>query len=92
MTKTFSTQIPASSSDNRKSKTCPEPSRRIENLKLVGIFALALTFALGGAVVEARQEEDGKGISHRFPGWEQCGCDGGPRGSVPARAEQAWMD
>jgi putative tryptophan/tyrosine transport system substrate-binding protein len=33
-----------------KSKTCPEPRRRIENLKLVGVFALALTFAFGGAV------------------------------------------
>jgi ABC-type uncharacterized transport system substrate-binding protein len=35
------------SSDNLKSK--------IENLKLVGVFALALTFAFGGAVADAQQ-------------------------------------
>jgi len=52
-----------SSSDNLKSKACPfdklragsEPRRRIENLKLVGIFAIALTFAFGGAVATAQQ-------------------------------------
>jgi hypothetical protein len=44
-----------SSSDNLKSKTCPEPSRRIENLKLVGLLAIALTFTFGGAVVDAQQ-------------------------------------
>jgi putative tryptophan/tyrosine transport system substrate-binding protein len=43
------------SSDNRKSKTCTELSRSIENLKLVGVFAFALTFAFGGAVVDAQQ-------------------------------------
>ena len=42
-------------SDNRKSKTCPELSRRIENLKWVGIFAIALTFAFGGVVARAQQ-------------------------------------
>jgi putative ABC transport system substrate-binding protein len=42
-------------SDNRKSKTCTELSRSIENLKLVGVFALALTFAFGGAVADAQQ-------------------------------------
>src|SRR5262245_3397545 len=41
-----------------KSKTCPEPRRRIEKLKLVGVFGLALTFALGG--VEARAQQTGK--------------------------------
>jgi putative ABC transport system substrate-binding protein len=35
------------SSDNLKSK--------IENLKLVGVFALAFTFAFGGAVADAQQ-------------------------------------
>ena len=44
-----------SSSDNLKFKTCPEPSRRIENPKWVGIFAIALTFAFGGAVAQAQQ-------------------------------------
>ena len=42
-------------SDNLKSKTCPEPSRRIENLKLVGLLAIAFTFAFGGAVADAQQ-------------------------------------
>ncbi len=44
-----------SCSGNRKSKTCPEPCRRIQNLKWAGIFAIALTFAIGGAVALAQQ-------------------------------------
>jgi putative ABC transport system substrate-binding protein len=55
MTKIF--RFPAFSSGNRKSKTCTEPSRSIENLKWVGIFTIAFTFVLGGAVVEAQQTE-----------------------------------
>jgi ABC-type uncharacterized transport system substrate-binding protein len=43
------------SSDNLKSKTCPEPRRRIENRKWAGIFAIALIFAFGGAVADAQQ-------------------------------------
>jgi putative ABC transport system substrate-binding protein len=43
------------SGPNLKSKTCPELSRRIQNPKWVGIFAIALTFALGGAVAQAQQ-------------------------------------
>src|SRR5881409_151631 len=42
-------------SHNRRSKTCPELSRRIQNQKLVGIFAIALTFASGGVAAEAQQ-------------------------------------
>jgi putative ABC transport system substrate-binding protein len=42
-------------SDNLKSKTSAESRRSIENLKLVGLFAIALTFVFGGAVVEAQQ-------------------------------------
>jgi putative ABC transport system substrate-binding protein len=42
-------------SDNRKSKACPEPRRRIQNRKWVAIFAIVLTFALGGAVAKAQQ-------------------------------------
>jgi ABC-type uncharacterized transport system substrate-binding protein len=53
MTKIF--RFPAFSSGNRKSKTCTEPSRSIENLTWVGIFAIVLTFALGGMVVDAQQ-------------------------------------
>jgi ABC transporter substrate binding protein len=46
---------PDSLSDNRKSKTCGEQRRTIQNRKLVRIVALLVTLALGGAVVEAQQ-------------------------------------
>jgi putative tryptophan/tyrosine transport system substrate-binding protein len=42
-------------SDNRKSKTCPELCRRIENRKLAGIVAIVLALALVGARIEAQQ-------------------------------------
>jgi putative ABC transport system substrate-binding protein len=41
--------------DNLKSKTCPEPSRRIQNRKLAGIVALVVTLAMCGAVATAQQ-------------------------------------
>jgi putative tryptophan/tyrosine transport system substrate-binding protein len=41
--------------NNPKSKACPEPCRRIQNLKWVGIFAIAFTFAFGGAGARAQQ-------------------------------------
>jgi ABC-type uncharacterized transport system substrate-binding protein len=47
MNKTFRIRFGFSRSDNRKSK--------IENLKWVGIFAIALTFAFVGAVAAAQQ-------------------------------------
>src|SRR2546425_148493 len=40
---------------NRKSKTCPELSRRIQNRKWAGIVALVVTLAMGGAVAQAQQ-------------------------------------
>jgi hypothetical protein len=43
-------------SDNRQSKVCPEPSRRIQNRKLVGLIAIVVAFAL----CEARAEQTGK--------------------------------
>ena len=55
MYKTFRIRFGFSRSDNRKSKACPEPRRRIENPKWVGIFAIALTFAFGGAVAQAQE-------------------------------------
>jgi len=42
-------------SDNRKSKTCTELSRSIQNRKLVGIVALVVTFAMCGVVAQAQQ-------------------------------------
>ena len=47
MTKTFSIRLPASSSDNLKSK--------IENPKWVVAVAFVIAFALCGAVVDAQQ-------------------------------------
>jgi len=47
MDKKSSIRIPISSAGNPKSK--------IENLKWLGIFAIALTFAFGGAAVQAQQ-------------------------------------
>ena len=48
-------RFPNPISDNRKSKACAEPRRSIQNLNLVGIVALVVTFAMCGAVVEAQQ-------------------------------------
>ena len=50
-----SLRIPNSFSDNRKSKTCTEPCRSIQNLRRAGIFAIALTVAFGGTVAEGQQ-------------------------------------
>ena len=55
MHKKFRIRFGFSCSDNRKSKTCPELCRRIENLKWGGIFAIALTFAFGGVAAHAQQ-------------------------------------
>jgi hypothetical protein len=41
--------------NNRKSKTCAELTRSIQNRKLVGIIALVLTFAMCGDVAHAQQ-------------------------------------
>jgi putative ABC transport system substrate-binding protein len=45
----------SSLSSNLKSKTCPEPRRRIENLKWAGIFAIVVTLTLCGARADAQQ-------------------------------------
>ena len=41
-------------SHNRKSKTCPELRRSIQNLRWGRIFAIVLIFAFGGAVAQAQ--------------------------------------
>jgi ABC-type uncharacterized transport system substrate-binding protein len=46
---------PNSSSDNRKSKTCPELCRRIQNRKLEGPIAIVVALALCGAAAQAQQ-------------------------------------
>jgi putative ABC transport system substrate-binding protein len=42
-------------SDNRKSKTCPESCRRIQNRKLVGLTVIAFALVVAGAVAQAQQ-------------------------------------
>jgi len=42
-------------SDNRKSKTCPELCRRIQNRKWAGLFAIVVALTVCGARVEAQQ-------------------------------------
>ena len=43
-------------SDNPKSKTCPEPSRRIQNRKWAGVGTLIIAFVfVGGVVAQAQQ-------------------------------------
>ena len=54
MNKTFWIRFLDSCSDNRKSKTCTEQCRSIQNRKLVGIVALAVAFAMCGAVAQAQ--------------------------------------
>jgi putative ABC transport system substrate-binding protein len=44
-----------SSSDNRKSKTCTEPRRSIENLKWLGLWGIAFVLVVTGAVAQAQQ-------------------------------------
>jgi putative tryptophan/tyrosine transport system substrate-binding protein len=55
MKKIFRSRFSNSHSDNLKSKTCPELCRRIQNLKLGGLVAIAVAFALCGARAEAQQ-------------------------------------
>ena len=55
MNKTFLNRFFDSRSDNRKSKTCPELSRRIENPKWAGLFAIVVALTLCGARAEAQQ-------------------------------------
>jgi putative ABC transport system substrate-binding protein len=60
MRKTFRIRFRISRSDNLKSK--------IENLKWAGIFAIALTFALGGVVAQAQQTKNVPRIGILFIG------------------------
>ena len=45
----------SSSRSDRKSKTCSERSRSIQNRKWAGILAIALAFVFSGSVVQAQQ-------------------------------------
>jgi ABC-type uncharacterized transport system substrate-binding protein len=50
-----SLQLPNTFSDNRKSKTCPELCRRIQNRKWGGIIAIVVALTVCGARAEAQQ-------------------------------------
>jgi hypothetical protein len=41
--------------DNRKSKTCPESYRRIQNPKWAGLFVIVVALTVCGARVQAQQ-------------------------------------
>ena len=43
------------SDNNRKSKACPEPRRRIENLKWLGLSIIAFVLVVTGTVAQAQQ-------------------------------------
>ena len=55
MTKIFRNKCSGIRFDKRKSKTCPELCRSIQNRTLVGIVALVVTLAMYGARAEAQQ-------------------------------------
>ncbi|MGH7773306.1 MAG: ABC transporter substrate-binding protein, partial [Candidatus Binatia bacterium] len=55
MDKTFWTRFFVSPSDNRKSKTCPEQGRRIQNRKWVGCLAILVMLAGWVRMAEAQQ-------------------------------------
>src|SRR5439155_26841100 len=55
MTKIFLFRFPDSRSDNRKSKTCTEPRRSIQNRKWAGLFAIIVALTVCGARAEAQQ-------------------------------------
>jgi len=67
-----------SSSDNRKSKTCPELGRRIQNRKWAGLFAIVVALTVCGARAEAQQPTKIPRIGY---------LGGGSPSSNPARIE-----
>ena len=67
-----------SCSDNRKSKTCPELGRRIQNRKWAGLFAIVVALTVCGARAEAQQPTKIPRIGY---------LGGGSPSSNPARIE-----
>ena len=75
--------------DNRKSKTCTEPNRSIQNRKWARLFAIVVVLTVCGARADAQQT----GKSFRIGVLDKhCFRKLGPPGCVPPRVEQAWMD
>ncbi len=55
-------------SDNRKSKTCPEPCRRIQNRKWLGLSVFAFVLVVAGAAAQAQQPKKVYRIGYLMPG------------------------
>jgi putative ABC transport system substrate-binding protein len=55
MHKKYQIRFACSCSDNRKSKACPEPRRRIENRKWLGLSVIAFMLVVVGAAASAQQ-------------------------------------
>ncbi len=89
MNKKSSIRFPASCSDNLKSKACPEPRRRIENPKWMGIFVSALIFAFGGAVAEAQQPKKVPRIGYLSA--VDAASESSRAEGVRARSARAWL-
>ncbi len=67
MNKKSSIRFPASCSDNLKSKACPEPRRRIENLKWLGLSVIAFVLVVAGALAQAQQPNKVPRIGYLSP-------------------------
>jgi putative tryptophan/tyrosine transport system substrate-binding protein len=76
MSKLYRLQFFDSESDKRKSKTCTEFRRSIHNLECGWILAIAVAFAMCGAVAEAQQQAKVAKI-----GWLGSGSSSGPGGN-----------
>ena len=73
MHNTFRVRFGIAVSDNRKSKTCTELSRSIQNRKWVGIFAILVALTMCGARAEAQQPKSSP--KDRLSGTERfCNC------------------
>src|SRR5437899_11970055 len=68
MNKTFRIWFGFSRSDNRKSKACPEPHRRNDSLKWVGLSVIAFVLVMTGAVPQAQQSKKVPRIGYLLPG------------------------
>jgi len=68
MEKTLWVRVLNSDSDNRKSKTCGELGRRIQNLKWMGLSVIAFVLVVTGAVAQAQQPGKIPRIGYLSPG------------------------
>ena len=83
MNSVFRLQFLSSASDNRKPVLSHVEVSAIENLKLVGLLAIAFTFAFGGAVAQAQQTGKifriGSWIQVPLPAWRSSSRRSGRR-------------